>query len=79
MDSPESSYAQVRLFVGKEEEEKFQQIVYVNYRIDEIVHLLDLMNSVYYKVNANQLICNILQKVIATIYPNNLFFLFDSG
>ena len=29
-DSPETSYAQVRLFGRKKEEEKFQQIVYVN-------------------------------------------------
>ena len=29
-DNPETSYAQVRLFGRKEEDEKFQQIVYVN-------------------------------------------------
>ena len=29
-DIPETSYAQIRLFGGKKEEEKFQQIVYVN-------------------------------------------------
>ena len=29
MDNPETSYAQVRLFGRKTEEEKFQQIVYV--------------------------------------------------
>ena len=44
MDDPETSYAQVRLFGRKTEEEKFQQIVYVNYRLDEIVYLLDVMN-----------------------------------
>ena len=46
-DNPQTSYAQVRLFGRKKEEEKFQQIVYVNYRIDEVVYLLDVMNSVY--------------------------------
>ena len=30
VEKPESSYAQVRLFVKKKEEEKFQKIVYVN-------------------------------------------------
>ena len=30
VDNPETSYAQVRLFERKKEEEKFQQIVYVN-------------------------------------------------
>ena len=60
VDNPETSYAQVRLFGRKKEEEKFQQIVYVNYRLDEFVYLLDVMNSVYHKVIANQPICNIL-------------------
>ena len=31
LDNPETSYAQARLFGRKNEEEKFQQIVYVNY------------------------------------------------
>ena len=60
VDNPETSYAQVRLFGRKKEEEKFQQIVYVNYRLDKYVFLLDVMNSVYDKVIANQLICNSL-------------------
>ena len=78
-DNPETSYAQVRLFGReKEEEEKFQQTVYVNYKLDDFIYLLDVMNSVYDKVIANQPICNFLKKVIATIYPNLLFFLFES-
>ena len=60
VDNPETSYAQVRLFGRKKEQEKFQQIVYVNYRLDEFVYLLDVMNSVYDKVIANQPNCNIL-------------------
>ena len=59
VDNPETSYAQVRLFGRKKEEEKFQHIVYVNYRLDEFVYLLDVMNSVYDRVIANQPICNI--------------------
>ena len=59
-DNPETSYAQVRLFGRKKEEEKFQQIVYVNYKLDEFVYLLDVMNSVYDKVIFNQPICNVL-------------------
>ena len=59
-DNPDTSYAQVRLFGRKTEEEKFQQIVYVNYRLDEFTYLLDVMNSVYDKVIANQPICNVL-------------------
>ena len=60
VDNPETSYAQVRLFGRKTEQEKFQQIVYVNYRLDEFIYLLDVMNSVYDKVIANQPICNVL-------------------
>ena len=60
VDNPETSYAQIRLFGRKKEEEKFEQSVYVNYRLDELVNLLDVMNSVYDKIIANQPICNIL-------------------
>ena len=60
VDNPETSYTQVRLFGRKKEEEKFQQIVYANYRLDELVYLLDVMTSVYDKVVANQPICNII-------------------
>ena len=59
-DNPETSYAQVRLFGRKKDEEKFQQIVYVSYKLDEFVYLPDVMNSVYDKVIANQPICNVL-------------------
>ena len=59
LDNPETSYAQVRLFGRKNEEEKFQQIVFVNYRLDEFIYLLDVMNSVSEKVIASQPICNI--------------------
>ena len=60
VDNPDTSYAQFRLFGRKNEEEKFQQNVYVNYRLDEFTYLLDVTNSVYDKVIANQSICNIL-------------------
>ena len=60
VDNPETSYAQVRHFGRKKEGEKFQQIVYVNYRLDEFVYLLDVMNSVYDKLIANYSICKIL-------------------
>ena len=59
-DNPETSYAQVLLFGQKKEEEIFQQILYVNYKLDELVYLFDVMNSVYDKVIANQPISNVL-------------------
>ena len=60
VENPESSYVQVRLFAMKEEEEKFQQVVYVKYKLEEIIYSLDLMNSVYDKGITNQPICNFL-------------------
>ena len=59
VNNPETWYAQVRLFGRKMEDEKFQQIVYVNYRFDDFVYLLSVMNSVYDKIIANQSFCNI--------------------
>ena len=60
LDNPETSYAQVRLFGRKKEEEKFQQTVYVNEKFDELVYLLDVLILVYDKVIANQPIFNVL-------------------
>ena len=59
-DNPDTSYAQARLFGRKTEEEKFQQIVYVNYKLDKFVYLVDVMNSVYDEVIADQPICKVL-------------------
>ena len=59
-DNPETSYAHVRLFGRKKEEEKFQQIMYVNYKLDEFVYPHDVMNSVHEDVIVNQAICNVL-------------------
>ena len=60
VEKPENSYVQVRLFGRRKDEEKFNQIVYVNYKLDEFIYLLDVMNSVYDKVVANETLCNVL-------------------
>ena len=60
VEKPETSYVQVRLFGRRKDEEKFNQVVYVNYKLDEFVYLLDVMNSVYDKVIANEPVCNFL-------------------
>ena len=54
VDKPESSYAQLRLFGRKKEDEKFQKVVYVNYKLEEIICLLDVMKSVYDKAFTKQ-------------------------
>ena len=46
VDEPESSYAQVRLFARKKENEKFQQVVSVNFKLEDFIYLLDVVNSV---------------------------------
>ena len=79
VDKPESSYARVRLFARKKEDENFQQIVYVSYKLQDLIYLLDVMNSVYENVIALQRVCNLLSKVSAFIYSLSLFFLFKSG
>ena len=60
VEKPEISYVQVRLFGRRKDEEKFNQIVYVNYELDEFVYLLDVMNSLYDKVVAIEPLCNVL-------------------
>ena len=35
VNKPESSFAQIRFFARKKEDEKFQQIVFVNYKLEE--------------------------------------------
>ena len=32
----------------------------MSYKFDEFVYLLDVMSSVYDKVNANEFVCNVL-------------------
>ena len=66
VEKPESSHAQTRLIAKKEEEEKFQQIFYVNYKLEKFIYILDVMDSVYDKVNTNKPICNVVWKIIAT-------------
>ena len=60
VEKPETSYVQVRLFGRRKDEEKFNQIVYVNYKLDEFIYLLDVMKSVYVKNIANEPVCNVL-------------------
>ena len=60
VEKPESSFAQVQIFARKKEEEKFQQIFYVIYKLDDFIYLLDVMDSVHDKDITNQPICNVL-------------------
>ena len=53
VDKLENFCAQVRLFASKREDEKFRQVVDVNYKLEKFIFLLDVMNSVYDKVITN--------------------------
>ena len=46
MDKPEKSYTEVRLFPRKKKDEKIQKNVLVNYKLEELIQLLDVLNSV---------------------------------
>ena len=59
-EKSETSCVQVRLFGRRKNEEKFNQIAHVNYIFDEFICLLDVVNSVYDKVIANEPLCNVL-------------------
>ena len=77
VDKFEISYAQVPFFANNQEDEKFEQVVYVNYKLEEFIYLFAVMNFVYDKVITNQFPCNALLKVISSVYPSLLFFLFE--
>ena len=36
VDKPGTSYAQVQLFAGKKDDEKFQQVIYVKYKLKNL-------------------------------------------
>ena len=59
VDRLESSYAQVQKFAREKEEEKYQQVVYVKYKLEKFIYLPDVTTSVYDKVIANKPICNV--------------------
>ena len=73
VEKPETSYVQVLLFGRRTDEEKFNQIVNVNYKLYELIYLLDVMNSVYDKVIVNEPLCNVLYQVFATSYTSLSF------
>ena len=78
VEKPETSYVEVQLFGRGKEEEKINQIVYVNCKLDEFISLLDVLNSLYDKVIANETLCNVLLQIIATNYSLQSFPLYLS-
>ena len=64
---------------GRNRTRKFQQNVDVNYKYEEFICLLDVLNSVYDKTFTYKLICNVHQKVVAYIHSLSFSFLIHSG
>ena len=54
----------------------FQQVVYVNYKLEEFIYLLDVMNSVYDKVLLINpfVMCNVLLKVVSSCLLSTIIF-----
>ena len=53
IQNPMSFFAEIQMLERKKEE-KFQQIVNVKFNLEEMLHMLDNMNSVYGKFISNQ-------------------------
>ena len=60
MNKPQSSYAQIGIFAREKEDEKFQQVVHVISKLEDIIDLLDVINPVFRNVSAIKPICNVL-------------------
>ena len=61
------------------EDEKFQQIVYVEKKLEEFIYLPDVMNSVYDIVITIQPICNVLKKYFHLLTLHHLSFHSSQG
>ena len=59
VDRPDNTYVQIRLFM-KYEADKFQKLVFVNYKPDEFLSLLDVINSESERALLNQSLCSIV-------------------
>ena len=62
------------IFAKKKEEQKFQQNFLVNYKPENFIHLLDVMDFVYNKILTIKLSCKVPWKVIANIYSVSFYF-----
>ena len=60
MDKPESRYVQLRVFTRNSEHDHNQQLVFVNYKYDEFLYLLNVTTSTSDQVLSNQSLCNIV-------------------
>ena len=81
LDKPENSYARIRIFPRKREDENHQQLVHGCSTPIELIYLLGVINSVYNDVFANEssCTCNVLLDKIAAFQFLSFVSLFGSG
>ena len=60
VEKPESSNDQVQIFAKKKEEEKFQEVINVNYQFEELIYLLEVTDFLYDQVSTTKPICSVL-------------------
>ena len=68
MDKPERSYAQVEQVERMKVDKKVSTTVYVNYKHEGSIYLLDVMTYENAKIVTNKPICIVLWKMFATTY-----------
>ena len=73
MDKPKRSYAEIRLCASRKVDEKFQQIIYVNYNLEEFIYLLDTMNSVFEETFNIEPSCIFRYKAFSNSFFFNIF------
>ena len=54
VDNPDSTYVQIRLFGKMQKDGNFVQLTYVNYKQQEFLHLLDIMDYSYAQIINNK-------------------------
>ena len=79
VEKPETSYVQVRLFGRRKEEENFNQIVHVNYKLGKLNYLLDVLNSAFDKVIAYEILCNIFVTINCDLLLFTIIFLISES
>ena len=74
VNKPESKPNQLRFLTKKEEGEKFQQFVFVNFELEEYNYLLDVLDSLYGKYITIESIHKVSLKLISISYSLSFFY-----
>ena len=78
VEKPESSYARDQIISRKDEDEKTEQIVYLEEKNYDFIYPLYLVNSIYDKVLTKKTHLFCPKKIIATFYSLPFFIVIES-